>query len=580
MSLGIAIAIHPQLGSTGAPEEPVLPDGALAVWYADTYSATRPLVPNSASAVAVSANILSTPRRLFANGNFFDVFSTTVTDNAATGPDGLNQASTVVMAANGRLLLAGGITLTAGTYTLSLYVKRNTGTDQPFRTSFDFSQNKSHTATSAWTRVTHTVTVGTGLIDLLICWTPDASTTANIQICDVTLNAGSSDLGAGTLDAHLMLGKTSLSGVPTYASGWLDCSSGGYGIVQFPATESLTAWTVMAVISKVAAGTSYQAILSKISDFQNYSAYTEQDLAPKFHLNGIERYDQAAGLWPLLSDGPHILTHCYDGTNLYGWLDDVRLYHSAPAGITSSLADLFFAAVNSPGFTTGCKFNSALIADVAWTNTELATAREVLTNRAAASAITITPVDRVYCAEGDSITAALNAYPFIFGPNASPTVFGADVAVGGSTLANLNSRAAALDATLPTNRTGRKFILSVLIGANDLGSYSSAANYITDLAAYCDARRAAGWLLVVCTLLPRANGGDSATFNTRRAVVNPAILTWVGTHADAVSDFAGNATMGPDAAASDTTYYSDGLHPTAAGQAILETVIRPVINAL
>jgi hypothetical protein len=82
---------------------------------------------------------------------------------------------------------------------------------------------------------------------------------------------------------------------------------------------------------------------------------------------------------------------------------------------------------------------------------------------------------------------------------------------------------------------------------------------------------------VVITVTPRNN----ATFNARRAIVNSAFRTsWVGVHADAIADFAADPTMGPDAAASNTTYYADGVHPTAAGQAILETIIRPVINGL
>ena len=78
------------------------------------------------------------------------------------------------------------------------------------------------------------------------------------------------------------------------------------------------------------------------------------------------------------------------------------------------------------------------------------------------------------------------------------------------------------------------------------------------------------------TILPSTASG----FNTARNTVNTTLRTWVGTHCDAIADFAADATMGPDAAASNATYYSDGTHPTAAGQVILETVIRSVINAL
>ena len=53
-----------------------------------------------------------------------------------------------------------------------------------------------------------------------------------------------------------------------------------------------------------------------------------------------------------------------------------------------------------------------------------------------------------------------------------------------------------------------------------------------------------------------------------------------GTHADAVADFGGDATVGVDAAASNTTYYGDGLHPTAACYAFLGPILTTAVNGL
>ncbi len=124
----------------------------------------------------------------------------------------------------------------------------------------------------------------------------------------------------------------------------------------------------------------------------------------------------------------------------------------------------------------------------------------------------------------------------------------------------------------------------MLIGANGLGTYvGGASQFAIDLAAYCDARRTAGWTVVVVTITPQID----ATFNTRRGIVNTEIRLWTtngsivpGKHADAICDFAADPTMGPDAAASNTTYYSDGLHPTATGQAILAGLYATTIGAL
>ena len=65
--------------------------------------------------------------------------------------------------------------------------------------------------------------------------------------------------------------------------------------------------------------------------------------------------------------------------------------------------------------------------------------------------------------------------------------------------------------------------------------------------------RAAGFKTALGTILPRGDltAPQNAQHNTNRGVVNPIIRAAVGGGSvDAVFDFAGDATMGPDAAPS------------------------------
>jgi hypothetical protein len=79
------------------------------------------------------------------------------------------------------------------------------------------------------------------------------------------------------------------------------------------------------------------------------------------------------------------------------------------------------------------------------------------------------------------------------------------------------------------------------------------------------------------TLPPRADAG----FNALRATVNTTIRTWVGTLCDVIFDFAADPTVGTDAAGSNTTYYPDGVHPTATvQQTYFEPIYRAAINSL
>ena len=85
--------------------------------------------------------------------------------------------------------------------------------------------------------------------------------------------------------------------------------------------------------------------------------------------------------------------------------------------------------------------------------------------------------------------------------------------------------------------------------------------------------RAYGWKVVLCTLLPStASGGFNAIRNAANALICGDTSFYV-----VLCDFAAEATMGLDATASNTTYYSDGTHPTAAGQALLATLMTAAL---
>lgn len=189
---------------------------------------------------------------------------------------------------------------------------------------------------------------------------------------------------------------------------------------------------------------------------------------------------------------------------------------------------------------------------------------------------------RMVCAEGDSIitndTTFYNSGTFQAGD------YGLNYGVSGSSLASLVSRASIVDATIPPG-TSVKHILGVLIGANDLAGYAgaddtaAATSYLTNLMAYIAARRASGWKVVACTVLPQ---GGATTFNTRRAIVNTGLRTQAGLgNIDALADFDTDAQMGIDA--SYGTYpanWLDSIHPNDTGHARLMPIFSTAVNTL
>jgi hypothetical protein len=128
-----------------------------------------------------------------------------------------------------------------------------------------------------------------------------------------------------------------------------------------------------------------------------------------------------------------------------------------------------------------------------------------------------------------------------------------------------------------------------LVGAHGLAERAGTEYFLRKLFAYTDEMRAHGVKVAVATILPEyhpENPQYDAIFSRRRADANAAIRAAVGTHIDAVIDFAADPVMGPDSAARDTRLYRDGTHPTdgcgvgCGGQGKLAVIYTPVVDKL
>jgi hypothetical protein len=560
---------------------PMMPSGAIGIWYADEYQANpRPYIPNSISVGGTSANLFAAPRRVFSNTfPFWQYTGATITDEDVIAPDDSNDATSIVAAANWYLGTKASYNIPAGTYTMAISAKRHNTDHHSFSFSKDNAVTRSSTMVTSnrWQRFSYTFTLDspTNNAALVIC-SYDGVTGVNMHICDFELYAGSSDLGPSVPSGHLYLGSNAFDPRPTCSGSELNLSSVGWGQIQLASGFTATAATTIALVSKVSAGSAYQAWISKMQNYTHFSGYTEVSNAPYRGINGTAIINEA-GLWNLLNKGYHAFTHVYNGSSTQFWLDDILLFQIPGALTAQTVRDFFVGIVTDTTLSSGLKLFGMALYNRALSNAEIRDAYSSLATHAIENGLTATPAPRIYVAEGDSITQASGAtsYAHKFGANALPAVFGNVVALNGSTIATMAARAATLDAILPPSVAGRKFILSVMIGRNDLLTLGTAT-WLVNLAAYLDARRAAGWIVVLGTILPSTAVG----FNAARNTANSTLTTWVGLHCDAIANFAADATMGPDAAASNVTYYSDGTNPTNAGQVLLEAVIRPVINAL
>ena len=582
--------------SGGGGSTPAMPGGALGIWYADEYvSSPRRYIPN-AVASTTPLGLFNGTRRLFSNNTLWDVGGCAVTDMAVIGPDGATQDATTVVAAGFWQIGKANVNLPAGTYTIGLTAKRNTGTDQEFISLVGSSKSVVKYATASWQRFSHTFTVGAGPVNIYPLWsaasaTIPGATDCNIQLYEANLYAGSVDLGVEPLVGNMVLGKDGFSTNPAVSGNELDLSASGFASFQFDAAKTLpNALTYVIMAEQVTTTNDYATLLygfnaGAFDKLQAWMSYNKETLEWAF--NGSQAQVQREPSLLFNGKGLHGFSFRYDGAAMDVFVDDVHFTTQLRASLGSlSVAD--FLVGQWGGSRSNHKLYAAALYDRALSNTELRQAYAFLKAKATAAALSATPMSRVIVAEGDSITApyiegAVQSYAYKYGANANPFAYTIVRAFPGDAVAQLESRAADIDAIIPPSVSGREFVLSVLCGANDFDDGLTTSQFLAAYASYLDDRRAAGFPVAVGTILPRTAPG----FNTWRNTCNTEIRLWAtggstvpGIHADAIIDFAAEATMGPDAAASNATYYSDGTHPTNAGQVLLEVVYRAVMDAL
>lgn len=160
-----------------------------------------------------------------------------------------------------------------------------------------------------------------------------------------------------------------------------------------------------------------------------------------------------------------------------------------------------------------------------------------------------------------------------------------NLANSGFTTPVLTARAQSLiDPLLNLEVPNQRRVLLVWEITNDLSSLTQTdAGALANIQAYCTARKAAGWKVILATCLPRNPTGINTSFETYRLSVNASIRANAvsGGWADAIADIGNDSTIGAMGAYTNTTYYNgDGIHLTAAGHAIAATYITSALAGI
>lgn len=152
-------------------------------------------------------------------------------------------------------------------------------------------------------------------------------------------------------------------------------------------------------------------------------------------------------------------------------------------------------------------------------------------------------------------------------------------AVGGQTAVTMAANAATT--IVPLYDSLRRNTLVVWAGINDLAGGATGADTYAVLAAYCTARKAEGWQIILLTAISNVNDVTGLPgFVTERLTLNALLRSNWATFVDYLLDGTLDSRLGATGAYADTTYFIDGVHLTSVGQAIIMDRMLPMLREL
>lgn len=593
------------LGTGGGSAGPSMPAGADGLWVMSDYSladrgavgANCGVVKNRMAATPPSKNLISLSRGgLSTQGNLNN--SGVVLAEGSTAADGSPSALKISWTSGDQYSQIAIISMPAGTYRLSFDAISDDATSTFAGRAGVGNAETVISVGPTWSRISVPVVMGApGSPNLMLFRTPAGNSgSGSIRVDNVTLHQGAVDLGADVFAGHLMIGTSAFSAAPGLTTaGALDASGGAGGTIQFPTARNLTAFTVIAVAARTqmtAGGGQKFAIISKAGGsnaWNQFSALVDDGTASggrpdlNFGTGSTFATLDPAGFWNPRANEFHAYTNRYGTDKAVLFLDEARTHEVAAVGRSATVQTFWYAAYNSALGTTKAKFAAIAYWPRELTDAEVREAVAYLKAEVALSGIAVGSNPRLGIFEGDSLTVNQNSYAMKSIPNLTAAVSGVVAARNSAKLTgnsgnSLQGRAVVINKLVPPNKAGKVYVLSILIGANDLNGYSGGTSqYLIDLSARIAVYKANGVdKIVLCTALPQTAPG----FNAVKAVFNSAIKApgWAAANGvDAISDF---DSVISDADAADPSKFPDGLHPTDAVHLLMEPVFRAAWNSV
>lgn len=400
----------------------------------------------------------------------------------------------------------------------------------------------------------HTVTVVGGL---------NASAVQNLRDPATKLTAPSAPRRPAVKNGVLSLAAASDSAL-TAASGGVtgNASHAQVLVVAYPETAANQTTIHTTLTQAVATGIEFMGT----SGQRNYQYGSDVGLVPHAAETGVAWMNEY-----------HVHVRVYDSNRVRVWVDGEQIADAAGAITLGS------GAIGLQGISGAV--NDASVKFAQWIPATLTDAQVQQITGWAVAKFALTPktftprTAPLICHVGDSLTLGNSATrpEYTYPAQMLPTVPHARLnqGVGSSVIGDAVTAAAEVDAAYDATR---RCICVVWHGTNDIALGETGADTHVELAAYCAARRAAGWRVVVGTLPAVDYAGITPAIQAEYAAYRALIQANHATYSDGWVDIQADARM---ADASNTTYRSaDRVHFTDAGFAVVASLFGPTVQAL
>lgn len=278
-------------------------------------------------------------------------------------------------------------------------------------------------------------------------------------------------------------------------------------------------------------------------------------------------------------------TYRYNGSSVLLKFDGLLSATTASTGNLGLSGALTIGKLSTGGFPYHGDIAEIIIYNRALSDSEVSQVEQYLIDKWALDTSVISRPQIIF--DGDSLTLGTGSTGGLNYPNQTITQLGGsnyydltNIGVGGQLMQTiLANGATAVDPLYKYYRSNN--YVSLLGGTNDLDSGSSDASTTYGyIVSYSQARRTAGYKVIVNTILPRGAGAQGIAFEALRQTVNSSIRANWESFADGISDIGADPIIGTFGANLNATYYTDTTHMTNAGYAILASHVAAAVNQI